>query len=315
MHDPLWRSLASLRSSNESWFSRVRENLRQLFTAGPLFPTSANGAPIHILKNQRTATEGRAQTASVLTHGALILGLALLSVQSPGQKGGPLKGGDSLFRPLVYYHSPDANAFGRASLGRSSGGGEDDPRPARHGLLAPGSSLPLAPPRLVVNPHPELPVPVAVFDSNALQFPTQVNNLGLPWMKDDSDSAGPGKDHGIGAGKKGGMGDDEGPWAGQGEKDGGPYANAVTPPRCVYCPDPPYTEEAREAKVQGSVALLVLVDADGRASQIRVAKGIGLGLDERAMQAIRGWKFAPARDAAHLPVPSWVTVEATFRLF
>jgi len=315
MRDPLLRSFASLRSSNESWFSRVRENLRQLFAAAPLFPSSADGAPIHILKIHRTATEGRAQTVSTLMHGALILGLVFLSVQSPRQKGGPLKGGDSLFRPLVYYHSPDASPFGRPSLGKSSGGGEEDSRPARHGLLAPGSSLPLAPPRLPVNPHPELPIPVAVFDANAPQFPTPVNHLGLPWMKNDSDSAGPGKDHGIGSGRKGGMGDNEGPWAGQGEKDGGPYANIVTPPKCAYCPDPQYTDEAREAKVQGSVTLLVLVDADGRASQIRVAKGIGLGLDERAMQAIQGWRFTPARNAGHRPVQAWVTVEATFRLF
>jgi periplasmic protein TonB len=315
MRDPFLRSFASLSSSNESWLFRVRENLRQLFAAAPLFPNSANGAPIGILKIHRTATEGRAQTASTLMHGALILGLALLSVHSPRQKGGPLKGGDSLPRPLVYYHSPAASAFGRPSLGKSSGGGEEDPRPARHGLLAPGSLLPLAPPRLVVNPHPELPVPVAVFDSNAPQFPPQVNNLGLPWRRDDSDSAGPGKAHGIGAGRKGGMGDDLGPWAGQGTRDGGPYANLVTSPKCAYCPDPQYTDEAREAKVQGSVTLLVLVDAEGRASEIRVAKGIGLGLDERAMQAIREWRFTPARDAADRPVPAWVMVEATFRLF
>jgi periplasmic protein TonB len=85
--------------------------------------------------------------------------------------------------------------------------------------------------------------------------------------------------------------------------------------RCAYCPDPQYTDEAREVKVQGSVTLLVLVDAEGRASQIRVVRGIGMGLDERAMQAIRGWKFVPARDAAHRPVSAWVTVEAVFRLF
>jgi len=134
-------------------------------------------------------------------------------------------------------------------------------------------------------------------------------------MKNDSDSAGPGKKHGIGSGTEGGMGDDKGPGAGQGEAYDGPYANVVSPPRCAYCPDPQYTEEAREAKLQGTVTLQVLVGVDGRASQIRIVKGIGLGLDERAWQSIRGWKFVPARDAARRAVPAWIAVEAVFRLF
>jgi protein TonB len=76
-----------------------------------------------------------------------------------------------------------------------------------------------------------------------------------------------------------------------------------------------YTDEAREAKLQGKVTLRVLVSVDGRASQIRIVQGIGLGLDERAEQAIRGWRFVPARDGARHLVPAWVTVEAVFRLF
>jgi protein TonB len=134
-------------------------------------------------------------------------------------------------------------------------------------------------------------------------------------MKNDSDRAGSGKNHGFGSGQKDGMGDDEGPGAGQGNADHGPYANVVSLPRCAHCPDPQYTDEAREAKLQGKVTLQVLVGADGRASQIRILQGIGLGLDERAEQAIRGWKFVPAHDAAHRTVPAWVTVEAVFRLF
>jgi protein TonB len=89
----------------------------------------------------------------------------------------------------------------------------------------------------------------------------------------------------------------------------------LSPPKCAYCPDPQYSDEAREAKLQGAVTLLVLVGADGRASQIRIVRGIGLGLDDRAVQAIRSWKFVPALDASRRAVRAWVTVEAVFRLF
>ena len=77
---------------------------------------------------------------------------------------------------------------GQPSLGMKSGGGENDPKPTRRGFLARGSSMPLLPPRREVNPSPELPVISSVFDANASQIPVPVANLGLPWMKDNSDS-------------------------------------------------------------------------------------------------------------------------------
>jgi protein TonB len=67
--------------------------------------------------------------------------------------------------------------------------------------------------------------------------------------------------------------------------------------------------------MQGTVTLRVLVGTDGRASEIRVIRGVGYGLEERAVQTVRGWKFTPARDAARRPIAVWVTIEAVFRLF
>jgi periplasmic protein TonB len=315
MRDPLSRSFASLSSSTDSWFLRVRENLRQFFTSSPLFPSSANGAPIHLLKFRRDAVIGGARTVSLVTHVAILCGILLLSVP-PHAARVAKPGSDSWSHArLSYFPPPDANLFGRPSLGKNGGGGEEDPRPARYGFLAPGSSMPLAPPRLPQNPHPVLPVAAAVFDANAPEFTKPINDLGLPWMKENSDSAGPGKNHGIGSGREGGMGDRNGPGAGWGESENGPYANVVSLPKCAYCPDPQYTDEAREARLQGSVTLMVLVDADGRAAQIRITQVIGLGLDERAVQAIRTWRFVPARDAARRAVPAWVTVETVYRLF
>ena len=110
------------------------------------------------------------------------------------------------------------------------------------------------------------------------------------------------------------MGDDEGSGTGQGDSYNGPYANSVTLPTCVSCPDPQYTDEAREAKLQGRVTLRALVGTDGRASQIQVVQGIGMGLDDRAVQSVRSWKFTPAHDGARRAVPSWITIEIIFRL-
>jgi len=311
MRDPFFRPLSS--SSRDSWLHRIRENFHQSFAPVRMFPTSANGAPIHLLSWRRGATVRTSRTISFATHLILIAGLLLPHVETGTQRNvgdgtGQKESGIRAFLPFP------RQVFGQPSLGMKGGGGENDPRPAKHGLLAPGSSMPLLPTRKEVNPSPELPVISSVLDPNAPQFPVPVSNLGLPWMKDNSDSAGPGKGHGFGSGKDGGMGDDTGPGPGQGDSYGGSYSNAITLPTCVYCPDPQYTDEAREAKTQGRVTLRVLVGADGRASQIQVAQGIGMGLDDRAVQSVRTWKFTPAHDATRRAVPSWITIEIIFRL-
>jgi protein TonB len=184
----------------------------------------------------------------------------------------------------------------------------------RKGNLVPPSSIPLAPPRLPRNEHPELPVAPAVLDPNAPAFVPTITNLGLPWMKKDTNSAGAENGHGMGYHAGNGMGDDDGNGAGAGDTEGN-YANVVSQPACLYCPEPPYTDEARKAKLQGSVTLRVLIGADGRATRIQLVKGLGMGLDEQAIQAIRAWHFAPAHDAHRQPVTTWVTIESRFQLF
>lgn len=314
MRDPLLRLLTPLPFSPDSLFHRIRGNLQQLLMPTRIFPSSANGAPLHLLKWRHAPVANRSRALSFVAHVALLCGILFLRIQPRPQPLAAIGSDVASVGPHAFFPFSRHNLIGQLSLGVKGGGGENDPIPARHGFLAPGSSVPLLPPRRIVNPTPELPVPPSVFDPSARQFPVSVIDLGLPWMKDNSDSAGPGKDHGFGSGKKGGMGDDEGLGAGQGESYNGPYQPGVTSPICAYCPDPQYTDEAREAKLQGKVTLRVLVGADGRASQVRILQGIGMGLDDRAVQSVRSWKFIPAHDGARRAVPTWVTIEVVFRL-
>jgi periplasmic protein TonB len=221
--------------------------------------------------------------------------------------------GNSPTIPLRFSHFPTPTQFGTASLSLSGGGGDNDTRPAKRGDLAPLSSMPLMSPRRPQAQDPQLPVPPAVFDANAPVKVAVVTNLGSPGMKDDSDSAGRGKGHGIGDGNRNGMGDGNGD--GEGEGGNGPYANLLSRVACQYCPEPPYTEEARKAKLQGSVTVQVPVGTDGRAQKMRILKGLDLGLDQQTLNTIRTWQFVPALDAHHKPVATWVTIETSFRLF
>src|SRR5205823_11099031 len=69
------------------------------------------------------------------------------------------------------------------------------------------------------------------------------------------------------------------------------FGGGVSAPKAIYSPEPEYSDEARHSKYQGSVILSAVVGPDGRAHDIRVARSLGMGLDERAIQAVRTWRF------------------------
>jgi len=314
MREPLWRSVASLQTSQDSWLDRVRDNVQQLCTPARSFPSSANGAPIHLLKCGPSAQRSRAQSLSLLTHAAILATFVLLATHVPGRTRNHLPAERPAFQPIPFPGSLlDRLRSNRPSDGRGAGG-DQNPIPATRGNLAPVSSIQLVKPSLPPMRETQLPVPPTILDPKALPLLKTTDHIGLPWMKEFTDSPGPGRGHTIGNTDGDTMGDSTNGPGGRGELLL-PYQPGTTMPSCAYCPDPQYTDEAREAKLQGKVTLQVLVGADGRAAQIRIVQGIGLGLDERAVQSVRGWKFVPAHDAARRPVPSWVTIEAVFRLF
>lgn len=87
----------------------------------------------------------------------------------------------------------------------------------------------------------------------------------------------------------------------------------MTAPTLVSKVEPEYSEEARKAKYQGSVELYVEVDASGRARNVRVLHSLGLGLDEKAMEAVAKWRFKPGtKDGKAVTVMA--LIEVTFRL-
>jgi TonB family protein len=92
--------------------------------------------------------------------------------------------------------------------------------------------------------------------------------------------------------------------------------NGVSAPVCEYCPRPEYTSEAKRARFSGTVTLQVTVLANGRAGEIKLTKGVGLGLDEKAIEIVKKkWKFKPATDPNGQPVISVTPIEINFQLY
>ena len=307
----------SVLSRQTSFLRRIRENLQSVWTPPGValaVPHSAAGLPIHLLDESRAVRNARAQFGSIGAH-AIICGGLILAVWHPAATHLAKRPATGL-EPLqsVEFAAPKwMREAALDSAGKRGSGGDRNPLPPTAGELAPSSKIVLSPPRLPDGrPHP-LAVQVNTFDADAPELSPPVKDLGLPWMPARNNSAGPGT-NGVGTQPGGGMGNGPGDGSGWGEVSQ-PYARATTQVVCLRCPDPLYSDEARKAKMQGQVTMRVLVGLDGRARDIQVTRGIGLGLDENAVRAVRGWQFIPAKDAARRPVATWITIETVFRLF
>jgi TonB family protein len=203
--------------------------------------------------------------------------------------------------------------------GGGGGGGERDLLPASKGSAPRFARDQITPPAIVIrNEHPKLAVEPTVVGPPDLKLP-QSATLGDPLAALLQPSNGPGSGGGIGSGTGGGVGSGIGPGVGRG--NGGGYGGGiyrvgggVSAPRVLYDPDPDYSEEARQAKYQGTVVLWVVIGPDGRARDVRVQRALGMGLDEKAVEAVRKWRFQPAMKDGQ-PVAVQVNVEVNFRLY
>jgi protein TonB len=123
-------------------------------------------------------------------------------------------------------------------------------------------------------------------------------------------SGGPGGPFGIGDGT--GLGIGKGP--GGGDSGASYKALGITQqPELLHSEEPEYSEEARKARYSGSVLLAIDVDVNGRVANVRVVKSLGLGLDEKAKEAVLKWRFRPAM-AGGRPVTAPAQVQVTFHL-
>jgi protein TonB len=207
--------------------------------------------------------------------------------------------------------------------GGGGGGGDRDILKASKGKLPKLAMEQITPPMVVVrNEHPKLTAEPTVVVPPQIQLAmNNLPNLGDPLSKLPSGppSNGTGFGGGIGSGSGGGVGSGEGPGVGAGRgggTGGGVFrvGGGVSAPRTIYAPDPEYSEEARKAKYQGTCVLWLIVGPDGRPRDIRLARSLGLGLDEKAIEAVRTWKFEPAMKDGR-PVAVQINVEVSFRLY
>ena len=197
--------------------------------------------------------------------------------------------------------------------------------------VPPARPRPAPPSQRPVPPRPETRIVTSLVDkprlpsAEAVQAPVKtvaadpLETIGLPIEGPTSPpSRGPGAGGGVGSGSGQGLGEGSGGGIGPGSgggTGGGPYqpGAGIDPPTLVKEVRPTYTDAARRQAIEGDVVLEIVVRNDGSVGNVRVRRSLGAGLEQKAIDAVRQWRFMPAKRHGS-PVDVVVDVSVEFKL-
>lgn len=310
--DHLARLLAP--DTEEPWFKSLYRNFQELRHPPQLPPLELTSKPVAVKDiwgmYQRDKKSNWMSLAIHVTVAVLLV--TVFSQREAIQK--KLK--DTFDTSIIAPYIPKQPPKAQTNQG-GGGGGAKAPTPISKGQL-PKPAKKFIPPQ-IVQTQPKLPIPAGLVLPPDVPLPkTDIPNYGDPLAHLGLPSNGMGTGGGMGDGSGGGVGPGKGNGYGPGEGGGvggGVYrvGGGVSAPAVLYKVDPEYSEEARKAKYSGTVLIQLIVGADGKASAIKVVRSLGLGLDEKAMEAVAKWKFKPGMKNGS-PVAVQATIEVNFRL-
>jgi periplasmic protein TonB len=298
-----------------NWSQRpgLLQNLRDMISPPKLAPLQTTSKPVQVkdiwAKNEQFS---RVQAVSVVLH---VVGLALAIlvplfltdwISPPSTKAGNVELTSNDISPYI------PKAPGKTPVG--GGGGQHDLAPANKGRLPKFSWTQSARPMVRPPAHPEIAITPTVLGNPDIRLPNNDMKVwGDPFAKGSTDSMGQGRGNGVGNGNGNGVGPGE--LYGTGGGPPGAGTGGYGTPTCLYCPHPDFTDEAMKLKITGVVWLTVTITADGRVTDIRVLKGLGFGLDEKAIERARTWRLKPAMGPDGRPAAVRMTIEADFNLY
>jgi TonB family protein len=294
------------------WYRSLYENLSELINPPKLPPLVLTSQPIAVKSIWGMyERDKKSNWMSLAIHAAVAtLLVTVLSQHDAIQK--QIKENLHILDPNIKPYEPPKQQVAQGG----GGGGAHAETPLAKGQLPKRTLKQFIPPQVVMNENPKLAVTPSLIDVPVIQ--SQVNNYGDPLARLGLPSNGAGSGMGMGNGSGGGVGDGTGGGFGPGSGGGiggGIYkaGGSVSAPSVIFKVDPEYSEEARKAKYSGTVLISLVVDANGKAQNIKVVRSLGLGLDEKAMEAVAKWKFKPGMKGG-VAVAVQATIEVNFRL-
>ncbi len=301
---------------DEPFFRSLARSIKELIHPPKLPPLEVTSKPVAVKEiwGFYGGQEKRAGLTSFLVHVTVVGLLFLLGTNKAIQQA--VKQQIDLIAPDIAPYKPTVK---QDAMHGGGGGGDRSPTPVSKGKLPKLAKKQFVPPMISHDPDPKLVMdPTLIIQPDANIPKVNSDQLGDPLAKSGLASNGFGSGGGMGSGRGGGIGSGSGPGFGPGSgggMGGGAYriGGGVSPPSILFKVEPEYSEEARKAKFQGTVLLYVVVDEKGLPRDIKVLRPLGLGLDQKAVEAVEKWKFTPGKKDGK-PVPVQAQIEVNFRL-
>lgn len=302
----------------EPFFRSIVRNIKEAINPPKLPPLEVTSKPVAVKeiwsRDEKRAVSG---ATSVVVHVALVAAALGLASSEPVREA--VKDHVQIFAPDLAPYVPQ-NKPKAQTMGGGGGGGDRSPIQQSKGKLPKPAPEQFVPPTPVIqNEQPKLIMEETLVIQPDAQLPKiNMAQIGDPLSKQPIPSAGPGSGSGMGSGRGGGVGPGSGQGFGPGSggnTGGGVYriGGGVSQPVPLLKVEPEYSEEARKAKFQGTVLLSIVVDENGKTRDVKVLRPLGLGLDEKAIEAVMKWKFKPGYKDGR-PVAVLANVEINFRL-
>ena len=300
----------------EPFFKSLARNVKEFIHPPKLPPLEVTSKPVAVKEIWGFyGGQGRLSgVGSIAIHAAAIGLLLLIGTNKTVQQ--VVKQQIDLIAPDLAPYKPTVKAD---TMHGGGGGGDRSPTPVSKGNLPKLAKKQFVPPMISHVENPKLVMdPTLIIQPDANIPKVNSPDLGDPLAKSGIASNGFGAGGGMGSGRGGGVGPGSGPGFGPGSggnMGGGAYriGGGVSPPSIIYKVEPEYSEEARKAKFQGTVLLFVIVDEHGNPRDIKILRPLGLGLDQKAVEAVEKWKFSPGKKDGK-PVPVQAQIEVNFRL-
>jgi protein TonB len=311
---------------HQSMLVSLLQNVKDALFPEKLPPLRLTSRPVAVGQIWSTHKNRKATSGTLFLHACGIAGLIAISIWGGRATVAKQQEHVTLIAPpLTDYQPVMKPAVAPKALAGGGGGGNAAKIFESKGHLPKIAPEQIAPPTVeIVNTKPKLAVEASVVAPPNVKLPDNPNmpNLGNPMSARVTGPAsnGSGTGGGIGSGSSNGIGSGTGPGHGPGQGGGfggGTYKLGdigVTAPVAKFTPEPDFTEEARKAKYQGTVVLAAIVGPDGRPRNIRVVRGLGMGLDEKAVERVKTWLFEPGKRNG-TPVAVAMNFEVDFRLF
>jgi protein TonB len=282
-------------------FASLISSVHDVFASPKLPPLVLQSKPVAV-PDRMAIKRSPASTAFAIGAHVVIIALIVLFIASQVKVTAPVQKDVSA---IVAAPAPPPIAPKVEQIG--GGGGQHDLAPVSKGRLPDLAQKQIVPPKAPPTQAPRLAiVPTVVVQKDLNLANNEMPNLGAPNSSLKGFSLGNGTGTGIGSGNGSGIGPGSGGNTGGGVMHIG---GGVSKPIVIYQVEPEFSEEARKAKFSGNVEVYLWVDADGKPSHIRVVRGVGMGLDEKAVDAVRQYRFKPAmKDGKPVQVDLYVDV-------